>query len=284
MPTGATAPFSQHTPGATPVNQADRADRADRASLRRSRMFHPPTCATADHRYPARPRPPRPRPTTYLPTDHLLLAQPPLSGAAPTTHAPHRPPICPWTTNVRPSHVHTVLHRPLMCETTICCSPDHGIRANLAVEGATRGRSAFWWSVSVLVVGHGPQFRVFPRLHRPPVPPPTTYLSSDHRYSAKSHPYRSPPTTYVRDDHLSLARPRHSRESGGRRSNTRSVSVLVVGERSRGRPRASIPGLPPPAPTTCATANRSCPTDHRRHRRPPVVRPLMPQRRSAPTT
>ena len=235
MPTGATAPFSQHTPGATPVNQADRADRADRASLRRSRMFHPPTCATADHRYPARPRPPRPRPTTYLPTDHLLLA--------------------------RPRH-----------------SRESG------------GRRPNTRSVEDLVVGE--RFRGRPRASIPGLPPPapTTCATAnrscptDHRYSAKSRPYRSPPTTYVRDDHLLLTRPRHSRESGGRRPNTRSVEDLVVGERFRGRPRASIPGLPPPAPTTCATANRSCPTDHRRHRRPPVVRPLMPQRRSAPTT
>ena len=95
-------------------------------------------------------------------------------------------------------------------------------------------------------------------------PPPTTYLPMDHQCSAKSRPYRSPPTTYVRDDHLLLPRPRHSRESGGRRPNTRSVEDLVVGERFRGRPRASIPGLPPPAPTTCAT------TDHLSVLRPPL--------------
>ena len=29
--------------------------------------------------------------------------------------------------------------------------------------------------MSVFVVGHGPQFRVFPRLHRPPAPPPTAH-------------------------------------------------------------------------------------------------------------
>ena len=109
-------------------------------------------------------------------SDHLSLDGPhmlrPTIGATSDRpwfdhSCPHRPPMCLWTTNVRRRLGHTGLHRPPACRPTTCCSPDHGIRANLAVGGATHGRSSIEWSVDLYVVDHGPQFRVFPPLLAP---------------------------------------------------------------------------------------------------------------------
>ena len=59
----------------------------------------------------------------------------------------------------------------------------------------------------------------------------------DRHCSAQTRPHWSPPTTYVPTDHLLLARPRHSRESGGRSSNTRSIEAYAIEGESGGRSR-----------------------------------------------